>query len=112
MGVTSFHVSSQHSGDRRVRLRLAGELDGSSADALATVVDGVPDGAHVIVDCSSLTFVDSAGLRALASAQRAVQRAGGVLAVHAPSPRLLRLLELTDLADMLVWGGASRADAG
>jgi anti-anti-sigma factor len=112
MGLTSFDVSAHHAGDHRVRLRLTGELDGSSADALASAVARLADGTHVLVDCSSLTFVDSAGLRALASAQRDVERAGGVLALHAPSARLLRLLELTDLADLLVWGRASRADAG
>ena len=100
-GSTAFTVRSEIAGADRVVVELEGELDGASADALVTESATWPAGAHVTLDVARVRFVDSAGLRALVRAHAHAERRGGSLRVHAPGPRLVRLLQLTDLIETL-----------
>jgi anti-anti-sigma factor len=82
----------------RVVVALAGELDVTDAahigELLTTVAIRVPS---LIVDLAALEFTDCAGMRALAAAARQARRAGGGLALAAPGPLVLRVLDLTGL---------------
>ncbi|HEY6533684.1 MAG TPA: STAS domain-containing protein [Acidimicrobiales bacterium] len=84
-------------------LTLQGELDPHTAPMLADEIDGsVHDGATtVVLVLTGLGFVDSAGLRVIISADRALSEQGGRLVLRAPSDNVRRLLEITGLLDHL-----------
>lgn len=52
-------------GDRWHLLLLEGELDIAEAPWMDAAIDACTDGLPVIIDLTSLTFIDSAGVRAL-----------------------------------------------
>jgi len=59
---------------------------------------GIDTDHDLVVDLSELTFIDAAGLRALATAAGRVRR----LALVRPNPHLERLLRLVGLGDLIV----------
>ncbi len=80
-----------------------GEIDSTTAlelgEGLRRALD---DGAsNLVVDCTAVTFIDSAGLSALLDAHRRAQTKFGSLVVRRPSPIVHRLLEMTSLTDEL-----------
>jgi anti-sigma B factor antagonist len=82
---------------------LSGEADTSTAvllrEMLATHLD---TGARLVtVDASGLSFLDSASLRVLVLAARALQGRHGTLVLARPQPVVARLLEITG-ADRLL----------
>lgn len=81
-------------------LRLSGELDAESAGSLvAEAGQLVREGQrHVVLDCAGVTFCDSFGLRAMTQLWLQVQPDGS-LTIARPSDFLLRILEITGLAD-------------
>jgi stage II sporulation protein AA (anti-sigma F factor antagonist) len=81
---------------------LAGELDLAAVEALRRAIGDVAGTAGVILDLEKATFVDSSGLRELLAARAACEAAGVPLVLAAPSPQLLRLLDLTGTDGMLV----------
>lgn len=90
--------------DGRAVVSLGGELDLDGVDVLYAEVRALVDGGavHTIeIDAESLTFVDSAGLHAVLSAQAAAQAAGLTFRVVSLSPQLSRVVELTGLAAVL-----------
>ncbi|MFD8695413.1 STAS domain-containing protein [Kitasatospora purpeofusca] len=64
-------------------------LDGALSEALATCPS------VLTVDLGAVTFMDSSGLNALLRARTRAERQGTVLHLADPSPRVLRLLEIT-----------------
>ena len=84
-----------------VTLSLAGELDLASADYLrehvATLLRAGSSPPHVIIDVAGLTFVDVAGVRALADAAARLAEVGGSLRLARASSQLTRLLRLLGL---------------
>ncbi len=84
-------------------VRLVGELDLRTADALLDLVDGLLDqdlGA-IRLDGSGLTFVDSAGLRVIVLGLVRATDAGITYAVSDASEPLERVLSITGLAEVL-----------
>ena len=82
---------------------LSGEADATTAaslrEMLATLLDtGVR---LVTIDASGLSFVDSASLRVLILAARALQGRHGTLVIARPQPLVARMLEITG-ADRLL----------
>jgi anti-anti-sigma factor len=85
------------------RLSLSGELDVLTAPrflrvletAMARVMQGIE------VDASGLSFVDSAGLRALVTGWQRAMQLGLEVTIVDPSPELLRILEVTGLTHLL-----------
>jgi anti-sigma B factor antagonist len=82
---------------------LSGEADTTTApllrEMLATQLD---TGARLVtVDASELSFLDSASLRVLVLAARALQGRHGTLVFACPQPLVARLLEITG-ADQLL----------
>ncbi len=80
-------------------LRIKGELDIGSADALRQALDSAEaEGAIVRLDASDVLFLDSTALGVLlASAQRLSAR-GGRLELMNASPAVRRILDMTLIA--------------
>lgn len=80
---------------------LAGDLDVASAPAAAAAIqEGIGPGQRVIVDLEAVQFAASHALGALAVAAKRARRAGGGVLLAAPQAAVLRVLELTGLAEM------------
>lgn len=97
----------------RVVVALAGEMDATNAAhigaLLTTVAVRVP---QLIVDLAGLEFTDCAGMRALAAADRQARQAGGGLVLAAPTPQVLRVLDLTGLMTGVPMCSTVKAAAG
>ena len=76
-------------------LKLMGELDLATAPVLEASLGDV-DGA-IELECSELTFVDSAGLRLLLAIHATCRGRGAKLTIVNPSRQVTQLLELTRL---------------
>ncbi|MFI6820874.1 STAS domain-containing protein [Micromonospora sp. NPDC050187] len=100
MTFTVTHVQRDGGG---VRLRLAGELDMSTAPHLATAIDGLlADGeVRLLVDLVGLTFCDSTGIAAFLRGDNACAAAGGWLRLTGANGRVERVLRMTGLAEVL-----------
>ncbi|MGW7436893.1 STAS domain-containing protein [Streptomyces sp. NPDC054849] len=85
--------------DHAVAVRPTGEIDIETAPslrfALAEALAHASPDKPVAVDCSRLTFCDSAALNALITARRAAQEAGTDIRLAVPNHQLRRLLEVT-----------------
>ena len=75
--------------------------DLASAPALESDLASAPDGTDVLVDCSAVEFMDSTGLRVLLAARNRQLESGGSLAVKSPSRPVRRLLQITDMVDLI-----------
>ena len=84
-------------GSRHVEVEATGELDVATAWRLRQrVLAAVGEGADcVLLDGSDVSFVDAAGLGALAGMADELARRGVRLELRNPSPALCRLLALT-----------------
>jgi anti-sigma B factor antagonist len=95
-----------------LRLGLSGELDLASVAeferALGRALRARP--ARMVLDLSDLSFLDSCGLRALLTAQRACEEAGCALTLIAGNPAR-RLFELTGVAERLPLADQPAQDA-
>lgn len=77
-----------------VRLRLEGELDLAGADHLLGHAQDIPPGGALALDLSALSFMDSAGLKALMNLDRRSKREPWSLILENPRDQVRRLLEL------------------
>jgi anti-anti-sigma factor len=78
-------------------VRLTGELDVSSAPALRRQLDQIEPTETVLLDVSSLAFLDSTGLGCFLRLQRRVGDAGGMVVVTGASRAIRRVMETTGL---------------
>ncbi len=94
-----------------VRLTAGGEIDSSTAPVLRKYLDAVLDGEiiELTVDLVGVTFLDSAGLCALAAAHRRALEQGVRMRVLAASRAVIRPLQITGLWDLL---GAEQVEPG
>jgi anti-sigma B factor antagonist len=76
---------------------LSGEADATTAALLREMLTTQLDtGARLVtVDVSGLSFLDSASLRVLVLAARALQGRHGMLVLACPQPSVARILEIT-----------------
>jgi anti-sigma B factor antagonist len=84
------------------RVVLAGEVDALCADRLTeTVVDVLrrQRPRHIAIDLDGVTFLDSAGIRALVRCHADAQQADCRLTLTAPRPAVYRVLEITGLLE-------------
>jgi len=77
------------------------EVDPSSVDELVQQLAAAPASSVVDVDCSGVTFMDSAGVRALSMGAQRQQAGGGELRVVRPTAVVRRILDITDLATLI-----------
>ncbi|MFI0793089.1 STAS domain-containing protein [Micromonospora rubida] len=84
-------------------LRLAGELDLSTAPELNAALDRLADQGerHLLVDLTDLTFCDSTGIAAFVRADNRAAARGGWLRVTGATGRVERVLKVTGLAEVL-----------
>ncbi|MFD9304811.1 STAS domain-containing protein [Streptomyces sp. NPDC060048] len=91
-------------------VHVRGDMDVDHADelrsALLLAIDSAPARAAITVDLRNSSFCDSSGLNALLTARRRALESGHVLGLAAPSHQMLRLLELSDTADLFPLGPA------
>jgi anti-anti-sigma factor len=81
-------------------VRVAGELDLATAPRLDDAISSVPPSSHLVIDLLECTFLDSSGVRTLASAGRATTEDGRVSLV-AVDPGILRILEISGIDTMI-----------
>ena len=83
-----------------VEVVLTGEIDlvveADLLDAYERAM-GLVEVPHLLIDLSGVTFMDSTGLGTLGTALTRATACGGTLAVVHASPRIQRLLEITQL---------------
>jgi anti-anti-sigma factor len=99
----TFAIKLAPVGEGSVRVQVEGELDLSTSpefgDALRRELEG---GRSVIVDLSSVTFIDSTALNTLVGALRTCESNGGRLAVSNRLPaQVSRVFEITGLDAVL-----------
>jgi anti-sigma B factor antagonist len=83
-------------------VRLAGELDISSADELRGLLsDTIRETPVVDIDLSTLTFMDSTALSVLIGAHQEAATAGGSLTVHNPAGHVRRVVDVTGVLPLL-----------
>jgi anti-sigma B factor antagonist len=89
--------------DTTARVRAAGEVDSNSAPQLQAELDALLDAGvrELVVDLGGVTFLDSAGLCALAASHRRATNAGVRLRVLASHRAVIRPLQITGLYDLL-----------
>jgi anti-anti-sigma factor len=84
-----------------VVLAVRGDVDLASHERFqADVEPWLVPGASVVVDCSGVEFLDSMGLRVLVLAWQRSAKDGFGFALAAPSPPVVRVLELAGIAGM------------
>jgi anti-anti-sigma factor len=95
--------SPDHAGidSHAYRVVARGEIDMASAPLLTKTFNSVIDqGATVVVvDATDVTFVDSAGLRAIVTAANRVSEAGGHLFIEGMSGAVRAVLEISGLLE-------------
>lgn len=95
-------VTTDHSGAVALAA-VAGRVDSSTAqdfeDALVGALDG--GGNRVVLDCRELTFLSSAGLRALLVALKKANAAGGKLVMSGTPDRIREVLEVSGFTRFL-----------
>jgi anti-anti-sigma factor len=80
-----------------------GEVDLATMAAFEQTLErGIDADRDLVVDLSELTFIDAAGLRALAAAADHLRRGGRRLRLVRPTRGLGRLLHLVGLGDLIV----------
>ncbi|RLP83432.1 anti-sigma factor antagonist [Micromonospora sp. BL4] len=84
-------------------LRLAGELDLSTAPELAAAIDRLADAgeSRILLDLTDLTFCDSTGMAVFVRGDNRAAAAGGWLRLTGATGRVERVLRVTGLADVL-----------
>jgi anti-sigma B factor antagonist len=96
----TFRMEVDESEPGRHVLRLFGELDLVSADAVQHALVALA-GSAVVADLSRLEFIDSTGLSALLRARRRVSDAGHRLELRGAQGPTRRVFEAAGLADVL-----------
>ena len=96
-------VAYETKGDTLV-VHIGGEMDHHSAVAVRTEVDARiaadrPD--RVLLELSSIDFMDSSGLGLIMGRYTFVQRYGGTFAVLDPSPAVLKIITLAGMERMI-----------
>ena len=84
-------------------LRPQGRLDGTtSRDFEQDLLARIETGEHLLVlDFSKITFISSAGLRAILSAAKRVKSVGGRLAICAPTKPVKEIFDVTGCMTLL-----------
>ena len=89
---------------------LRSTLDAAIAETLTAGLDGMEDGAHLVLDLRGLSFIDSAGLHLLVALDQRAQRDGFQLTLLAPATPADRAIQLCGLDQVLPF--ATPVDAG
>ena len=84
-----------------VTLKIVGRLDTSTAPALEAAVDGCAAGIQqLILDCSALEYISSAGLRVILKAQKQMNVQGSMKLIGV-NETIMEVFDITGFADIL-----------
>ena len=87
--------------DTGTTLKIIGRLDTTTAPELEATVDGCIAGLkELVMDCSELEYVSSAGLRVILKAQK-LMNAQGTMKVMNVNETIMEVFEITGFADIL-----------
>ncbi len=82
-------------------LKIIGRLDTSTAPELEAIVDGCVAGlSELVLDCSNLEYVSSAGLRVILKAQKLMNAQGNMKLTHV-NETIMEVFDITGFADIL-----------
>lgn len=82
---------------------VAGDVDLAAHTRLQGDIDQSWDAStNLVIDCARITFLDSMGLRVLVHAMQRATAAGRTITLAAPSPPVLRVLELAGVKDLFL----------
>jgi anti-sigma B factor antagonist len=93
-------VKSQEDG--KITLAVSGKLSAATADECGTAVEAaISESSAIVLDFQELSYLASAGLRVLVSAQKKLMAAGGSFAIINVSEAVMEVFEVTGLDDVL-----------
>lgn len=103
-GAETFELSAVHVDATQATVGVRGEMDLSTADLAAGVLDNQLACGYrfVRLDLSRLTFLDCAGLRVLVHTHNRFLAAGGTMVLTGVGPGVARLLRITGLDEALL----------
>lgn len=79
-------------------VRLSGEVGLDTTDALRDALDVIiHQRRNIILECSALRYIDSAGFHVLFRARQELKRCGCQIVIAAPSPRLDHALKIINI---------------
>jgi anti-anti-sigma factor len=83
-------------------LALRGGVDRISAQELGAILDAVAERhSSVVMDLGELAFMNSWGLEVIATCASRLRRSQGTLTIRSPSALVLRMLDITGVADLV-----------
>ena len=81
--------------------RIIGRLDTTTAPELEAAIDGCAAGIkELVLDCSALEYVSSAGLRVILKAQKLMNAQGGMKLTNV-NETIMEVFDITGFADIL-----------
>ena len=87
--------------DTSVSLKIIGRLDTSTAPELEAIIDGCIAGIKgLVLDCSELEYVSSAGLRVILKTQKLMNAQGNMKLIHV-NETIMEVFDITGFADIL-----------
>ena len=82
-------------------LKIVGRLDTTTAPELENAVDGCIAGIkELVLDCSALEYVSSAGLRVILKTQKLMNAQGAMKLTHV-NETIMEVFDITGFADIL-----------
>ena len=83
-------------------IAVVGRLDTTTAPMLdKTINEDIQDAKNLILDIKGVTYISSAGLRVLLSAQKKMMKIGSMKVMNV-CPEVMEVFEMTGFADILV----------
>lgn len=101
MALPSFRIETFQTGSGNT-IALAGELDDAACAVLLERFEelaATQEARHVVLDLSGVSFIDSAGMRAIVAIERRVGEQRLTLSISPPAAEVTELLQLTGIAD-------------
>ena len=97
----TFEIEERRQDDLPI-VGVTGEIDVATAPSLREhlAAHEAADESVVVVDLTGVTFLDSTALGVLVGAYRRLTDAGGTLRLVVIEPRILKVLEITDLTSV------------
>ena len=85
----------------KARIELAGKLTVQTSPDLTAVVEGLPAEVRDLdIDLAEVSYIASAGLRVLVTADKLAVKHGGVMRLLNPCDEVLEVFDMTGLSDV------------
>lgn len=88
--------------DETVTLAIQGRLDTTTAPELEDEINGLGDSfQELVLDCGELSYISSAGLRVLLSAQKAANANGSRMTLTHVNEEIMEVFDMTGFSNFL-----------